>query len=408
MKSAYGRTVPTENVELTHVEAGSPMGEVFRRFWQPLCLSSELGDRPKRVRILCEDLVVFRTKRGAVGCMELHCSHRGTSLEWGRVEDDGLRCCYHGWLYAPDGRVTEMVCEAAGVCERMNVEHPAYPVMEYGGLVFAYMGPSGTEPLFPMYDVLDVRGRDDVELRGMRIWGDYAIGYVKDCNWLQHYENVMDAWHLLVLHQMISGDQFQGVLMQGSTRIDWSRTPLGIRYDVDKDLPNGNRLERHAECVIPNVALIPNLREPGTHPKHEARCSDITWVVPIDNEHTTALSIVAWPLENGVPKADWRPDTDTVLDIRPGSVIERTYEERQRKPDDLEAQESQRPIAIHALETLAGSDAGISRLRQLLRRQVADVREGRDPQNVVRDPAANVRIRTSAFNSILAPEAAAR
>jgi phenylpropionate dioxygenase-like ring-hydroxylating dioxygenase large terminal subunit len=404
MKSAYGRTVPQENIELTHVEAGSPMGEVLRRYWQPVCLSSELSDLPKFVRIMCEDVVVFRTKNGRLGCLEPHCSHRGTSLEWGRVEDDGLRCCYHGWLYAPDGKVIDMVCEPAGVCERMNVEHPAYPVMEYGGLVFIYMGPPGTEPLFPLYDIIDTRYRKDIELRGMRIWGDHSIGYVKDCNWLQHFENILDTWHLVVLHQMISGDQFEGALMQGKPSISWDKTSLGICYNLIKDLPNGNRLVRHGECVVPNIGLVPNLRESGKDPKHEQRCSDLTWFVPVDNEHVTAMSIVAWPLEDGKPKADWVPDTDTVLAIRPGSEVKRTYEERQRKPDDLEAQESQRSIAIHALERLATTDVGLIQYRKLLREQVKAVQEGRDPMNVVRDAALNHRITTNAFNTVLAPE----
>ena len=90
MKSRYGWKVPSEDVSLTHVEPSSPMGELMRRYWQPACLSEELGELPKRVRILCEDLVLFRTRSGQVGCLELHCSHRGTSLEWGRVERDGL------------------------------------------------------------------------------------------------------------------------------------------------------------------------------------------------------------------------------------------------------------------------------------------------------------------------------
>jgi len=98
MKSAYGFTVPEENRELTHVEAGSPMGELLRRYWQPVALSSELQDLPKRVKLLCEEVVLFRSKKGEVGCLMPHCSHRGTSLEWGRVEADGLRCCYHAWL----------------------------------------------------------------------------------------------------------------------------------------------------------------------------------------------------------------------------------------------------------------------------------------------------------------------
>jgi phenylpropionate dioxygenase-like ring-hydroxylating dioxygenase large terminal subunit len=407
MKSAYGKTVPGEDADLTHVEAGSPMGEVLRRYWQPVALSDELRDLPKRVRILCEDLVLFRAGNGKVGCLEPHCSHRGTSLEWGRVEENGLRCCYHGWLYDTQGRVVEMPCEPEGFCARMNVEHPAYPTQEYGGLVFVYMGPPGTEPLFPLYDIIDTRYRADVVLRGMRIWEDHSIGYVRDCNWLQHYENVVDPWHLLVLHQMISGDQFKSALMQGTTKIGFEKTSLGLRYRIIKDLPTGYRVVRYGECVLPNIFLVPNLHEPGTVPKRQDRCSELSWAVPIDNEHVAAFSIAAWPLENGAPKKDYRPGTDTVTEIRPGNLRSRPYEDRQRRPDDMEAQESQRPIAIHALETLGNSDLGIVQLRRMLREQIKRVQQGDDPLNVIRDEAANHRITTNAWNTILSPEEAA-
>jgi phenylpropionate dioxygenase-like ring-hydroxylating dioxygenase large terminal subunit len=216
MQSAYGRQTPPPDYELTRIEPGSPMGELLRRYWQPVCTSDELRDLPKKMKLLCEELVVFRDKQGRVGALEPHCSHRGTSLEWGRVEEERLRCCYHGWLYDTHGQCVDMPCETEEFRKRMDVWHPAYPTTEYGGLVFVYMGPPGTEPLFPMYDIIDTR--DDVVLRGMRLWGDYSVGFVKDCNWLQHYENIVDPWHLLVLHQMISGDQFEGALMQGAPK----------------------------------------------------------------------------------------------------------------------------------------------------------------------------------------------
>jgi hypothetical protein len=101
--------------------------------------------------------------------------------------------------------------------------------------------------------------------------------------------------------------------------------------------------------------IIPSIREPGAVPKRKERGTELSWAVPIDHEHVRGISIVAWSLENGKPKPDWKPGTDTIADIRPGSFLQRTYEERQRKPDDLEAQEGQRPIAIHELENLAHS-----------------------------------------------------
>ena len=300
-----------------------------------------------------------------------------------------------------------MPCETEEFRKRMDVWQPAYPATEYGGLVFVYMGPPGTEPLFPRFDIIDPDRGEDVVLRGMRLWGDYAVGMVKDCNWLQHYENIVDPYHLLMLHQWISGDQFEGALMQGKATIGWEKTPLGVRYNLIKDLPNGNRMVRHAECIVPNMFIIPSIREPGTAPKRKQRGTELSWAVPIDNEHVRGISIVAWPLENGEPKPDWKPGTDTIADIRPGSFLQRSYEERQRKPDDLEAQEGQRPIAIHALENLAHSDTGIVMLRRLLREQLQRVEQGLDPINVMRDPAANKRIPTGAWNTILSPAEAA-
>ena len=103
----YHREVPEHDRELTEVGPGTPCGEYLRRFWHPVGMTSELKDLPKRIRIMGEDLVLFRDGRGKIGLLELHCSHRGTSLEFGMVERCGIRCCYHGWLYDVDGRVLE-------------------------------------------------------------------------------------------------------------------------------------------------------------------------------------------------------------------------------------------------------------------------------------------------------------
>jgi phenylpropionate dioxygenase-like ring-hydroxylating dioxygenase large terminal subunit len=384
------------------------MGELLRRYWQPAALSADLGDRPRKTKILCEEFVLFRDKKGRVGALHPHCAHRGTSLEWGRVEEDGLRCCYHGWKYDTEGKCVDMPCETKEFRESMNVRQPAYPTLEFGGLIFVYMGPPEKQPLFPLYDIIDTRYRNDVVIRGMQIWGDCSIGYVRDCNWLQHYENVVDPYHLLILHQYISGDQFQGVLMQGKwPEISFEDTDIGVRYRFVRDLPNGNRLLRYVECVVPNIYLVSNIHEDGSIPKDKDRASEVSWAVPVDNEHVTSFSLVAWPRnESGEPEPRWRPRTDTVLDIRPGSVRARPYDERQRKPDDMEAQESQRTIAVHALENLAHSDTGIVKLRRALRRSIAAIGEGRDPMNIVRDAGKNHAIPTHAWNSVIPIEKA--
>src|SRR5438093_2909632 len=165
MKSAYGLKIPEPDPELTRVGPGTPCGELMRRYWQPVCLSADLQELPKRVRILGEDLIAFRDGQGRAGLLFFRCSHRGTSLEWGRVEERGIRCCYHGWLYDTEGRCIDMPCESEETCKALDVWQPAYKAMEYGGLVFVYMGPPGSEPLFPAYDIIDANGGDEFVLR---------------------------------------------------------------------------------------------------------------------------------------------------------------------------------------------------------------------------------------------------
>jgi nitrite reductase/ring-hydroxylating ferredoxin subunit len=354
MKSAYGRQVPKPD-DLTIVEPGSPMGELLRRYWQPVCTSDELRDLPRKVKILCEEVVVFRDKKGRVGALEPHCSHRGTSLEFGRVEDEGIRCCYHGWLYDTQGHCIDMPCETPQSRQKMDVWHPAYPAMEFGGLVFLYMGPPDTRPpLLPMFDIIDPAQRNDVVLVGKRLWDDHALGYVRDCNWLQHFENAADPYHLVVLHEMISGDQFKSVLTLGNWPAIWfDRTKLGMKYNLVRKLPNGLILERHSECIVPNIVLVANVHQRGQQPIWREKATEVTWCVPVDNETVCGLSVIAWPKgADGKPDPKWKPGTDTISDIRPGQLRDRPFEDKQRKPDDMEAQEGQRRIARHALENL--------------------------------------------------------
>lgn len=405
MKSRYGYDVPEPDHELTDVGPGSPMGELLRRYWQPICLSEELSDLPKRVRLLCEDLVAFRDGDGKVGVLDPHCAHRGTSLEYGRIEERGLRCCYHGWLYNTEGRCIEMPCEQPGFAEKMDVWQPAYPVHEFGGLVFIYMGPADRQPEFPVYDIADTAGRDDVVLRGMRLREDHGIGFVRDCNWLQHYENVLDPYHLLILHGTHSGDQFGSVITaDGAPDIGFEDTDLGVRYRFFRALPNGNRLERYAECIVPNIFLVPNIHEQGETPKALAKASELSWCVPVDNEQLYGISIVAWPLRDGEPDPDWKPGTDTMTNIRPGNLRNRPMEEKQRFPDDMEAQEGQRSIAVHALENLGHSDGGIVRMRRRLRDAVQAVQRGENPPNTWLDTALPNPVETHAWNTVLAPD----
>ena len=190
LTSPYGgylhNEVPKEDEELTHVGPGTPGGEYLRRFWHPVVRSDALQDLPVRVRILGEDLVVFRDKSGRVGLLELHCPHRGTSLEFGLICETGIRCCYHFWRFDVDGRILETPGEPADSTLKDRLYHGAYPIREYNGLVFAYMGPAEKMPALPLLDAFDTPGCRMVP----------TVPHIFDCHWVQCQENVMDLAHL--------------------------------------------------------------------------------------------------------------------------------------------------------------------------------------------------------------------
>lgn len=391
--SGYGRiaTVPRENEELTHVTLGTPMGEVLRRYWQPVCLSAEIDELPKFARILGEDLVVFRDRRGRVGVLDAHCAHRGASLEFGRIEEEGIRCCYHGWLYATDGTCLETPAEPPTNKMKDKIAQPAYPAREFGGLVFAYMGPPDREPVFPRFDILEQTG----ELFAYR---NASRGAVAECNWLQIQENAMDPLHSSFLHSPRKGHHFTEIYA-ALPQVEYEETTNGMRFTRTAKVPSGNKFIRVTEVFTPNMRSIADNITPD-HPHHE-RARLIGWWVPVDNTRTIGFHIESLDPSN--------PESSTTFaKAKEGRTagtqeVHRTYEDAQRDPDDKEAQVSQRPIAVHALEHLATSDKGVAMFRRLLRRAVRDVQEGRDPQNAFRDPDC-CTIGVTASNTVLRPD----
>jgi phenylpropionate dioxygenase-like ring-hydroxylating dioxygenase large terminal subunit len=377
LRTEYGayfhREIPSEDAELTHVGPGTPCGEYLRRFWQPVAFSHELRDLPLRVRILGEDLVVFRDKRGEVGVLELHCPHRGTSLEFGLVSQRGIRCCYHGWLFDVTGRILETPGEPADSTLKARLCHGAYPAREAMGLVFAYMGPPGRRPELPMYDTLT--------LPGYRVLPGRK--HVLPCNWLQIKENIMDTAHLAFLHTVVSGAQFTdafGILPQ----VEWHETAIGI-VAVQSRRVDDNIWIRISELMLPNVHQFPPTWETGKTPKLQSRPMMMIWSVPLDDTHTMNIALVLLPESIEVDAQRFEAIKESF-----GQTGDRPYEERQRVPGDYDAQVGQRPIAIHALEHLASTDRGVLGVRKLLRQGIRDVKKGKDPRGVVRLPAASI------------------
>ena len=372
ISSAYGRTaqVPREDTFLTKTAFGTPVGELLRRYWQPIALSSELSDLPKPIKIMHENLVIFRDLKGNVGVLDQHCCHRGASLEYGRIEKEGLRCCYHGWLFNTEGVCLDQPCEPETSDYKNKVRQPWYPAHEFGGLVFVYMGPPETSPVFPKFSILEQSG---IKLHAYR---NNTRGIIAECNWLQIHENAVDPMHTFILHSANSGNQFTPAFSV-LPDIDFQETDNSVRYIRNATLPNGNRFHRIGEVFLPNFRSLPSqtpkgdelILEPGRF---------IGWWVPVDDTHTIGFHIEALPVKDG--KAEGSVWAEAAPGLSNSNVPPpQSYEDTQRRPGDKEAQTSQRPIAIHALENLATSDMGIVKFRRLLRKAAEAVQGGHEP-----------------------------
>jgi phenylpropionate dioxygenase-like ring-hydroxylating dioxygenase large terminal subunit len=354
--SAYHhRARPKEDEELTRVGPGTLCGEYLRRFWQPVVLSDELGDLPRQLRILGEDLVAFRDGSGAIGLLELHCPHRGTSLEYGLVGETGIRCCYHGWLFGCDGTILETPGEPAGSTLKEKLCHGAYPVHEHGGLVFAYMGPSENRPDFPVFDTYDLPGYRQVA-RAPTLW---------DCNWLQVKENAMDPAHLQFLHTLPGSDGFTDDFKM-QPEWDWMETPVGMVY-IDTRRQDDKVWVRVADFILPNIHQFPPNADPVALRNSVSRPQATTWAVPLDDNHTMQIGYYRAP-----EGKDMRRGTGF------GQDNSRSYEERQRVPGDYDAQVSIHDgMSRHGLEHLASTDRGIIMMRNMIRAGIRAAKKGK-------------------------------
>ena len=356
----HRRAVPPPDLELTQVGPGTPGGEYLRRFWQPVAFARDIADAPLRVKILDEDLVVFRDGSGRAGVLHLHCAHRGTSLEFGIPVDRGIRCCYHGWVFDIDGRCLETPGEPAGSRLHERVWQGAYPTLEFTGLVFAYLGRPERRPSFPMYDSYDVPGHRLMP----------GATFTLPCNWLQVKDNSMDPVHTAFLHALSSGYQFTEAF-GAVPELDWQMTEAGMVYIATRRV--GTRVwVRVCDFMPPNVHQFTREIEEATAPKPASRPVIIRWAVPNDDTHTTNFELAQ------VDPA-WGLTAEQVAQPGFGQSGDRPYAERQRHPADFDAQSSQRPIAVHALEHLASTDRGVIMLRRIVRDGIRAVARGDDP-----------------------------
>ena len=371
--TAYGRPAPSYKRDLTEVGPGTPMGELLRRYWHPVGLAADASDVPRKVRVLGEDLILFRDKTGRPGLVYPHCAHRGTSLYYGKVEERGIRCCYHGWLFDVQGHCVEQPCEPELGRARDKVRQPWYPVEERYGLVWAYMGPPEKKPVLPRYECLET-----LEPGEFLEADDRSIGgggpQVIPCNWLQHYENLVDPFHVVILHSSFSGTQFVPQ-MAVMPEVSWDTTDISVRTLSLRKLPDGTTLRRISEAGLPTLRVIPSPRI-GRYGMVES----LGWVLPID-DHSFRIYVVGRVREAG--------ELRRMRTRMNGKLWEEMTEAEHRDfPNDVEAMVSQGVIAKHSEEHLATSDKGIVMLRRLLDAQLKAVAEGRDPAGTSFDPGA--------------------
>ncbi len=293
---------PEENLLLCRVEGDAPMGQLMRRHWTPVCLIEEVAEvdgAPVKARVFGEDLVVFRDSDGRVGVMDEYCPHRRASLVFGRNEEGGLRCLYHGWKMDVEGNVLEMASEPAASCMATKVKHKAYPVQEWGGFVWAYMGPADATPAFTP-----------------PAWApsaDTRVSIAKailPCNWAQILEGAIDSAHSSSLHSSdmvparVDGAQATAnTWLRPSTdkapRMQVERTGYGFRYAAlrrpIKDAATHDYV-RATVFVAPATALIP--------PNNLYNVANIN--VPQDDTHT-AFYFIAWGHPAQTPETEtWR------------------------------------------------------------------------------------------------------
>ena len=375
--SAYHSNRSTQlDDELIRVDRGTPCGEYMRRFWHPVAMSSELTDVPHATRILGEDLVVFRDGSGRVGVLERRCCHRGASLEFGKVRERGIQCCYHGWHFDVDGSILSTPAEPATSRLKETLFQGAYPAREYKGLVFAYLGPPGVKPAFPTYDCYE---RDDISLEQYKLHSP--------CNWLQIRENDLDTAHAKYLHTDLFGVQVTEVYTAEPV-CDWRDTPIGI-LSLSARRWKDNVFVRATDFIFPALGRFTAIEDGEGRTTLDKRAGTNSWCVPVDDSSSVTFNILE--VEHGLP----HPNRDAFIDraarsqvpyqiFEEGQDDSRPYHERQRAPGDWDAWVSQGPVSLRERDHLASSDRGVILLRRQLLEGLRAVEEGRDPKGVFR------------------------
>jgi phthalate 4,5-dioxygenase oxygenase subunit len=416
-----------DNELLTRTGPGTPMGALLRHYWIPVVLSSEVaaGGRVKRVKLLGERLIAFRAKNGRPGLVGEFCPHRSASLYFGRVEDAGMRCVYHGWKFGMDGRCLEMPNEPPESGFAAKIRHVGYPCEEGGGMIWAYMGPASPPPSLP-----------HLEWTRLPEAHSFASKRVQECNWFQAMEGGIDSSHISFLHAPLDHADADvtreldrasfgvGVAVQTADRaprFEVVDTDYGVLIGARRTRGDGQHLWRVTQFLMPFYTMPPtDLDEKITQSHIWVPMDDtyvINWMVTWHPDRAlTREEIDLNVAGKGAHVCDYLPATSEPYgDIRPAANRHNDYEmdwEAHRTRmfcgipgfgvQDQAIQESQGDIVDRTVEHLGTSDAAIIQVRRRLMSAARALRDhgtpapGRDPRSfhvrstsVVLAPGAN-------------------
>ena len=364
-----------QNERITRVGPGTPMGEMMRRYWFPVATNQELAQNPvKAVRLLGENLTLFKDRQGRLGLIGQRCAHRSVDLSHGIPQMEGLRCPYHGWLYDATGQCLDQPAEDPEHNFAARVKIPGYPVEELGGLIWGYLGPEPA-PLLPRWDLFVY---DNV----FRVVGTTML----PCNWLQAQENSVDTVHTEYAHGMfgvyslerlgitdpVVVDRFQRFVDRHHIKIEFKRIKYGIqkyRLTTGQDETAGSWTIGHP-MVFPNYVLI-----------GQAGYKEFQIRVPVDDTTTWHLSYHVYFAGPGVeiPEQSTIPTFEVPMRDYPDYVL----------GQDIVTWPSQGAITDRSVEKLAETDRGLIMYRKMLEENIKIVEDGGDPMNVFRDPKEN-------------------
>jgi phthalate 4,5-dioxygenase len=380
-----------ENTLITRVGQGTPMGNAMRRYWIPAVLAREIAEpdcSPVRVRLLGEDLLAFRDSEGRIGLVDEYCPHRRASLFFGRNEECGLRCVYHGWKFDVAGTCIDMMNEPEENDFKHKVRLTAYPTCELGGIVWAYLGPANALPPPPKFAWT---AAPETHLHVTKV--------IQECNWLQGLEGGIDTSHAPIMHRLLSENSTRGgfkpsnPFVRGKApRLVVDLTDYGYQYAGIRPLDDADMHIRTYHFVLPFHQIRPSRAESGT-----PLIAGHSWV-PIDDETTMVYNWAYSPgapltdtdrLERGLGNGPVHVDPSTFRSLSNSTNNYRIDRAVQRHESytgidginvqDRAIQESMGPIVDRSKEHLGPADKAIIQARKLLRQAVMTVEAGGKP-----------------------------